>query len=36
LGWFVYAALGMIYAVLLALLVIAVWGEYQAADETVE
>jgi hypothetical protein len=33
---FIYAALGMIYAVLLALLVIAVWGEYQAADETVE
>ena len=33
---FIYAALGMIYAVLLALVVIAVWQEFQAADETVE
>ena len=33
---FIYAALGVIYAVLLALVVIAVWEEYQAADETVE
>ena len=28
---FIYAALGVIYAVLLALVVIAVWGEYDAA-----
>src|SRR5215210_3988497 len=37
---FIYAALGVIYAVLLALVlalvVIAVWQEYQAAGETVE
>jgi len=33
---FIYAALGVIYAVLLALVVIAVWEKYQAADETVE
>src|SRR5215208_4575611 len=33
---FIYAALGVIYAVLLALVVIAVWEQYQAADETVE
>jgi hypothetical protein len=33
---FIYAALGVIYAVLLALVVISVWEEYQAAGETVE
>jgi hypothetical protein len=33
---FIYAALGVIYAVLLALVVIAVWEQYQAADEMVE
>jgi len=33
---FIYAALGVIYAVVLALVVIAVWGEYDAASETVE
>ena len=33
---FIYAALGVIYAVLLALVVIAVWEEYRAANETVE
>jgi hypothetical protein len=33
---FIYAALGVIYAVLLALVVIAVWEEYQAADGTIE
>jgi hypothetical protein len=33
---FIYAALGVIYAVLLALVVIAVWEEYRAARETVE
>jgi hypothetical protein len=33
---FIYAALGVIYAVLLALVVIAVWEQFQAADETVE
>ncbi len=33
---FIYAALGVIYAVLLALVVIAVWEEYQAASETAE
>jgi hypothetical protein len=33
---FIYAPLGVIYAVLLALVVIAVWGEYDAAGETVE
>ena len=33
---FIYAALGVIYAVLLALVVIAVWEEYDAANDTVE
>ena len=33
---FIYAALGVIYAVLLAHVVIAVWEEYNAAGETVE
>ena len=33
---FIYAALGVIYAVLLALVVIAVWETYGAASETVE
>jgi heme/copper-type cytochrome/quinol oxidase subunit 2 len=33
---FIYAALGVIYAVILALVVIAVWEEFQAADATVE
>jgi hypothetical protein len=33
---FIYAALGVIYAVLLALVVIAVWQEFDAASETVE
>jgi hypothetical protein len=33
---FIYAALGVIYAVLIALIVIAVWEEYDAASETVE
>ena len=33
---FIYAALGVIYAVLLALVVIAVWEEYRAASDTVE
>jgi len=33
---FIYAALGVIYAVLLALVVIAVWEEYDAASDTVE
>jgi hypothetical protein len=33
---FIYAALGVIYAVLLALVVIAVWEEYDAAGEAVE
>jgi hypothetical protein len=33
---FIYAALGVIYAVLLALVVIAVWEEYQEASNTVE
>ena len=33
---FIYAALGVIYAVLLALVVIAVWEEFDAAKETVE
>jgi hypothetical protein len=33
---FIYAALGVIYAVLLALVVIAVWEEYQAASATAE
>jgi hypothetical protein len=33
---FIYAALGVIYAVLLALVVISVWEEYQGASKTVE
>ena len=33
---FIYAALGVIYAVLLALVVIAAWEEYAAASDTVE
>src|SRR5215203_2360216 len=33
---FLYAVVGVVYAVLLALLVIAVWGQYQRARETVE
>jgi Protein of unknown function (DUF4239) len=33
---FIYAALGVIYAVLLALVVIAVWEQYRAAKETVD
>jgi hypothetical protein len=33
---FIYAALGVIYAVLLALVVIAVWEEFGAANDTVE
>src|SRR5918998_3679484 len=33
---FIYAALGVIYAVLIALVVIAVWEEYELARETVE
>ena len=33
---FIYAVLGVIYAVLLALVVIAVWGSFQAANETVD
>ena len=33
---FIYAALGVIYAVLLALVVIAVWEEYGAASDTAE
>ena len=33
---FIYAALGVIYAVLLALVVIAVWEDYGSARETVE
>ena len=33
---FIYAALGVIYAVLLVLVVIAVWEEYGAASDTVE
>jgi hypothetical protein len=33
---FIYAALGVIYAVLLALVVIAVWEEYELASVTVE
>ena len=32
---FIYAALGVIYAVLLALVVIAVWEEFDAANDTV-
>src|ERR671921_2825428 len=33
---FLYAVVGIVYAVLLALLVIAVWEQYQSALETVE
>src|SRR3712207_3152196 len=33
---FLYAVVGVVYAVLLALLVIAVWEQYQSARETVE
>src|ERR687890_1584471 len=33
---FLYAVIGVVYAVLLALLVIAVWQQYQKANETVE
>ena len=33
---FLYAVLGVVYAVLLALLVIAVWEQFQKANETVE
>src|ERR687889_837075 len=33
---FLYAVVGIVYAVLLALLVIAVWEQYQRALETVE
>jgi len=33
---FLYAVVGIVYAVLLALLVIAVWEQYQRANETVE
>src|SRR5919107_1000162 len=33
---FLYAVVGIVYAVLLALLVIAVWQQYQKANETVE
>jgi Protein of unknown function (DUF4239) len=33
---FIYAALGVIYTVLLALVVIAVWEEYASAGDTVE
>src|SRR5215216_3233428 len=33
---FLYAVIGVVYAVLLALLVIAVWEQYQKALETVE
>ncbi|HET9928869.1 MAG TPA: hypothetical protein VFQ09_08660 [Rubrobacter sp.] len=33
---FIYAALGVIYAVLMALVVIAVWEEFQTASEIVE
>src|SRR5215218_10092625 len=33
---FLYAVIGVVYAVLLALLVIAVWEQYQRALETVE
>src|SRR5829696_8118820 len=32
---FLYAVVGIVYAVLLALLVIAVWEQYQSANETV-
>ena len=33
---FIYAVLGVIYAVLIALVVIAVWEDYAAARDTVE
>jgi hypothetical protein len=33
---FLYAVVGVVYAVLLALFVIAVWEQYQRANETVE
>jgi uncharacterized membrane protein YgaE (UPF0421/DUF939 family) len=33
---FIYAVLGVIYAVLIALMVIAVWEDYAAARDTVE
>ena len=33
---FLYAVVGVVYAVLLALLVIAVWEQYQKARKTVE
>jgi hypothetical protein len=33
---FLYAVIGVVYAVLLALLVIAVWQQYEKANETVE
>ena len=33
---FLYAVVGIVYAVLLALLVIAVWEQFQKANETVE
>jgi hypothetical protein len=33
---FLYAVIGVVYAVLLALLVIAVWEQFQKANETVE
>src|SRR5215212_3225949 len=33
---FIYAVLGVIYAVLLALVVIAVWEQFDAANETTE
>src|ERR687893_2720224 len=33
---FLYAVIGVVYAVLLALLVIAVWEQYERARETVE
>ena len=33
---FIYAMLGVVYAVLMALMVIAVWEQYQRARETVE
>src|SRR3712207_5647115 len=33
---FLYAVVGVVYAVLLALLVIAVWEQYEGARETVE
>jgi hypothetical protein len=33
---FIYAVLGVVYAVLLALVVIAVWEEFDAAKDTAE